>query len=183
MTEEITQLQTLIAGYESKIKEKETARDKFQRAAGLDELSEKTKKEISEIELDIEGLKEKLAEKKTEKSDALQKTAFDLSVKMNETLPRGSAIIEIDDRKVNIGWNRGCIERPYHALSGSEKIIFDGALANAFEATILWYECAEIDDENLALMLQKLLESENQVIMATWFKPVEIPRGWEVIEL
>lgn len=183
MTEEIQNIQTLIQGLETKIAEKETDKSQFERAAGIEEMAEKAKKEISEIELDIEDLKEKLLAKKSKKSNAVQVSLKALIKTMNKTLPQGSALISIEDSQVTIGWTKDKVFRPYHGLSGSEKVIYDRALAAAFKANILLFEAAEIDSENLTIMLEKLLESDNQIIMSSWFKPERIPEGWTIIEL
>jgi hypothetical protein len=184
-TEEIQNLRILIEGLKSKIKEKETDRDKFQRAAGLDELSEKARAEISEIEVDIQSLKEEIAEKKGEKSRSLNKTIIALVGKMNETLPTGSAAITIENG-VSIGWHKDGALRPYHALSGAEQKTLDGALSKAFKTNILIYDNDAADKKTVFEMLKILIDQDEQIIFTTHHYDIEnseVPKGWEIIRL
>jgi len=184
MNEEIQTIKSLIGGLEVQIESKESDEKLFNRAAGLETAAEKARGEIIDMETDLETIKENLAEKKSAKANALGATTKAMVIEMNKTLTSGTAILEISDEGVLIGWQKGGIIRPYHALSGSERICFDNALADAFNATILLYEAGDgVDRENLDALIKKLTGSDKQIILTHWFMPEEVPKGWKLVDL
>lgn len=176
---EIQMIENQIAGLKESLTALNQNKDDFVKAQGVQQ-------EERKIRVEIVGKKESLTEKKVElsqlkitKAEAVQETSRGLAEKMGEVLPRGTAVLEIEDGKVFIGWGN----TPYNGLSGGEKVIFDGALAHALDASILCYEAAEVDLENLDELIKRLSQSDKQILLSTWVRPTTIPDGWTVVEL
>lgn len=173
-------LKDQLQGLEQKgleLREKETL---FTKALGLDEQIEKARIKAGDLDETASGLKEELSELKEQKAASLQSTVEALTVKMNEVLPEGEAVFQINGG-VFIGWKIDGVTKAYHGLSGGEKVVFDGALCHVLEADVLIYEAAECDAERLDRMLDQLsaLPEAPQIIVNTWFEPQD-DHGFEV---
>ncbi len=154
----------------------------FLKLKGLDEEIAKAQKEKSDIEVKLQPLKNKIQALHNQKKEAVSKTVKAMGNTMNEVLPEGKAVINLEDG-LFIGWLNGEKTRSYDGLSGGEKTIFDSSLAHALKANFLIVEAAELDTANLEESLNKLYEIPSQVIVNTCHKPQIIPDGFDVINL
>jgi len=180
-----------IKGITEKDKELRAKERLFLKVSGTDESIEKSKQEVANIQADIEGKKEVLAELKAEKADAVRNTLISMQDKISELLPEGEGVVHLeDDGSFVIGWmlpNKPLV--PYEGLSGGQKVIFGQALGNALlgdaKEKMLIYEGGELDERNLNALLKQIGEKKDdtQIIINTWCKPANIPKGWNLIEL
>ena len=173
-----------LKGFEEKGKQLRAQEAIFLKVQGMKEQIEQSRSEAGDIESGIQDLKEQISELKGQKADAVKTTIVAITDKMNAVLPEGEAVFEIDGG-VSIGWKIGDVVKPYQGLSGGERVVFDGAMANALGAGMLIYEAAETDQERLPDLITKLSESERQVIINTWVGPApgDIPDRWEMVEV
>ena len=105
----------------------------FIKAQGLETAEAKLRGEVWEKKKDLEQKTADLKALKILKAEAVNESCRAMSDKVGEALPYGAALFEISDSKVFIGWDNA----PYDSLYGSEKRIFDGALAGSLGADIL----------------------------------------------
>ena len=152
----------------------------FQKAKGIDETIASTQKENTVTCDQIVTLKAEIADLKNQKTKALSSTAESLAEKMGEVLPYGKAAFRIDDDGVFIGWDK----TPYDGLSGGEKAMFDTALCHALKANIIVIEAAEVDQNSLKDLLEKLKDHESQIIINTCHPPAfEIDDNFKAVFL
>ena len=177
-------LQNRLVGLEAKGKELREQEAIFLKMHGLREQIEETRSSNAELDTDIQALKEELAELKGQKAKAVAGSVDAIREKMDAVLPEGKTVFEIDDAGgISIGWKIGKTVKPYRGLSGGEKVVFDGALANALGAGMLIYEAAEADGGRLEDLLLLLADSERQIVINTWAAPGDVPDGWTVTEV
>jgi len=176
---DIETIRDQIAGFEAKRKQLEQAEKLFLRAQGMKIEEEKIRDGLAGKEKALQDKRDAIRELRIQKAVAVGASIQALSVKMGEVLPYGKAIFEIEDGKVSILWDN----KPYNALSGGEKVIFDGALTHALEADVLIYEAAEVDESNLSALLHQLAKADTQVIVNTWSVPTSIPEEFQVVSL
>ncbi len=181
--------QNKIAGLRERRTQLRSEEKLFTKAAGIEELTEKSRQEVERFEKDIDAVKKDLAEYKAQKEAAIAPTLLAMREKISSLLPVGEGRIEIDDDgKVIIGWLFPVAPFVnYEGLSGGQKVIFDQALADALlkdvENKVLIYEGAEVDPANLKELLNKLPGVDAQTVVNTWFDPEEIPDDWKVVYL
>jgi len=186
---DIQMLEQQVSGLIGKIAALRSDNALFLKAQGLDEQKEKAGKELSEVEVDLQNVKEELSELQGQKANALRVTAEALAAKMGEVLPEGRALFEIGEDGVFIGWENQGKRIPYPGLSGGQKVPFDQALSHALlgdaKTKVLIYEAAEADRQHLDALIQHLTKSpENvQVILNSCHRPGEIPEGWQVVDM
>ena len=75
--------------------------------------------------------------------------------------------------------------RPYHALSGGERALFNSALCYALEADFVIIEAGEADAENLRGLIGRINSQhpDCQVLLNAWHRPARKPKGWYMEEL
>jgi len=147
--------------------------------------------QIEKLTAEYERLKEQAQEEKKRNTDLVaQKNATlgaitgKITDRMNAVLPVGTAIIEITaDQKFNLGWEIDGIMRPYKALSGGEKTSFDCAIALALGANVIIQEAAELDETRMVASLEKLGETDCQVICMACYPVKEVPEPWKMVQL
>jgi len=149
----------------------------------LDKQIELNRKNIDKLNIDFEKVKDSLAEKIDIKNNSLAEVVSRLKKKMNEILPKGNVVLDVSEGRFNITWEFDKKKRPYSGLSGSEKAVFDSALAHCFEADIIIVEAAELDSKNLESFLKKIAEIPEQVIVSTWNEVKKVPKKFNVINL
>jgi len=172
-------LTNLITGLEASLKDLNSKRDLFMKAKGLNEQTEKLRDEACKIRFEIENEKDKLKELTDAKNKAMMTVTAAMARKMNDVLPSGSAIIEInEDGSLLIGWFNGVAKVPYSGLSGGEKAAFDPALCKALGGSVLIVEAAEIDDVHLMDALRKYEAADVQCIVSSCHVPKDIPETW-----
>jgi hypothetical protein len=178
------ELQDQITGLDARLKELRAVKDRFVKAQGLEEESEKARQEIGELEIDLQAVKEELSELRDKKAQSLGTTTGALSDRISEGLPAGRGVMEIsEDNEVWIGWEKEGRRRPYVGLSGGEKAVFGAAMANALLGTgpkTLIVEAGEIDGDQLVAAMERLagLPEEMQVLLMSWHRPYSKPAGW-----
>jgi len=164
----------------------------FIKAQGIDEQIEKSRLEMSELETDIQALKEEITELKGQKRDSMAATMNSLAGKMSEVMPEGRAVFDIEEGgKVFIGLEINGSVIPYTGLSGGQKTAFDSALSYALLGDgekLIIIEAAEIDYQRLLTMLKSIEENSEdttQYIVNTWAKPRAgaVSEKWNVVEL
>ena len=179
-----------IAGLEGQLKNLLNWKAKFLEAKGLDVSIEKARVQIGEDESELQGLKEELEEMKLQLVAEVVKSTTAISNEMRKFLPDGIAIIDVNGR-FEIGWLKTGDKhpRPYHALSGGERAIFDSALtyalSGAHEDKIIIIEAGEADADNLNALIKQINQKhpEAQVIINAWSRPARKPQGWNLVEL
>lgn len=158
---------------------------------GLDNEILKGQEEILEIDKNLVKEKEKLANLRAEKETNVRGVMDKIHARVDKLLPYGKSVISIDEGQAIIGWTVDKTFVRYEGLSGAQKIIFDQALSYALLAGktgILEYEAAEVDKDNLKLLLERLNNTGFQVIVKTWYNPPvkgfsKILKDWNVIKL
>lgn len=180
---DIQTIQNQIDGLSARLKTLRADKDLFVKAQGLDEQAEKARKEITDLEPDLQVMKEDLAELRGKKTAALSTTGEALSAKMAEALPEGRGLLDISDEGVFIGWELGGVRRPYAGLSAGQKATFEPALCHALlgpGTKLLIIEGGELDQENLLSTMEKLagLPEDTQIILNSWHRPYGRPEGW-----
>lgn len=184
-------LQDHIAGLQAKLNELRGHAALFHKAQGLHEEAARAKRELVELETDLQAVKETLSELKSQRANAMATTTHALTERMNAALPYGEAVFDISDDGVFIGWRdpQTGITAPYNALSGGFRAAFDQALSYALLGNgghkVLICEAAELDDAHLISTMHQLekLPSDTQVIISTCHTPSETPLGWNVVEV
>lgn len=154
----------------------------FLKLQGIDEELSSCAIEKSELETKQADLKKEIADLKDKKRLAIEGTVLKLTGKMNEVLPDGEAVFNVDDG-VFIGWKKEGKTIPYEGLSGGQKSAFDAALAYALKANILAIEAAEIDSENITTLLNKIAGHDTQVLVMTCHNPSSVPEGFNIVEV
>jgi hypothetical protein len=192
MEHDIPTLQNQISGLEEKKSLLQAEEKAFIKVQGIDEQIEKSRTEMSELEVDTQALKEEISELKAQKRSALASTMNSLAGKMSEVMPEGRAVFDIgDDGSVSIGLENNGIIIPHAGLSGGQKTAFDSALSYAMLGDgekLIIVEAAEIDYQRLLAMLKSIEENaddKTQYIVNTWAKPKagSLGKKWRVVEL
>ena len=185
---DIEMIKSQIQGLSMRLQQLESHQRLFIKAQGIDEAEAGARKDNSNHEVDLQESKEKLAELLAKKRDAVKTSVDSLTSKMNEILPTGKAIFEIEDSGIFIGWQRPDKKRvPYAGLSGGQKVPFDQALCAALvgdaKLKVLIFEAAEADENNLNALIEKLTAApdDTQVIVNSWFMPEKVPDSWNVV--
>lgn len=193
MNEELIKQQ--ITGLEAKLTDLEKTKDLFVKVQGIDEEIEKARAAISDLEPDIDTLKEDIDLLKYKKNKAMDDTMEALANKMWEVMPIGRAIFRIDDDgKVFIGMEDNAKTIPYAGLSGGQKVAFDSALSYAMLGTgekIIIVEGAEMDMTRLYSTLKSIeqnADDQTQYIVNTWIPeewmdPGDISPKWKMVKL
>jgi chromosome segregation ATPase len=163
---DIQLMEQQLKGFEEKGKQLRAQEAIFLKVQGMKEQIEQSRSEAADLESDVQDLKEQIAELKGRKADAVKGTIDAITKMMNVVLPEGEAVFEIDGG-VSIGWKIGGVVKPYQGLSGGERVVFDGAMANALGAGLMICEAAEADLYRLTDLVAKLSETERQVIINT----------------
>lgn len=185
---DIQTLQNMLTGLESKKTQLQADERIFLKMSGINEEIEKAVQDKETILESLETAKKTRDDLKKKKSESIAATTTKIEKKMDELLPSGRAVFsyeEDENEKFNmaIGWNCDKKTTPYNGLSGAEKQIFDGALADLLGANIIVVEAAEIDPDNLQPTLEKLSKLDKQVIVNTWY-PVDIaPEPFKIVEV
>ena len=190
MNEQIQLLEDQIRGLSARKSELEIKEKRFFKVQGIEESIEKARSDMETYEVDLQAEKEELSELQAQKTVAVVKTTAGMLDAMNKFLPDGTAIIDINGA-VNIGWLKtGDKEpRPYHALSGGEKAIFDSALAFVLlgdaEHKVIIIEAGEADDKNLNGLIKRInaKPTDAQILINCWHRPAKKPKGWYLEEL
>uniref|UniRef100_A0A6M3IQ91 Uncharacterized protein n=1 Tax=viral metagenome TaxID=1070528 RepID=A0A6M3IQ91_9ZZZZ len=146
---------------------------------------------IGKFTEDLQEVKTKKETLKNQKGILLQDALEPLNQAITALLPRGEAVIVMDEDGLFIGWKDGVRLVPYLGLSGGEKILFDGALCAAMLKgsgdKIIVFESAEVDQGNLNGLISTItkVHPDVQVIISTWAKPdsFDIPEWWTVTKL
>lgn len=183
------QLQNLIQGLKISLAELRDRERLFIKAQTLGEQIAKAQTAGDVLEESLEAVKTKKAELKEKRTGILRNALKPLEDAITSLLPRGNAVVNLDDH-LFIGWKIDEKKTaPYNGLSGGEKVMFDGALASALlkggGQKILILEGGELDQSNLEGTLEKIIQAhpDAQVIVNAWYKPHEVPEGWKVIRL
>jgi len=176
-------IQDQIDGLTARLKTLRSDKDLFVKAQGLEEEAEKARKEITDLEPQLQTIKEEISELRGKKTEALSTTGEALSAKMAEALPEGKGLLEISDDGVFIGWDLKGVRRPYAGLSAGQKATFNSALSHALLGPgpkLLIIEGGELDQDNLISTMEKLagLPEDTQVILNSWHRPFGRPEGW-----
>ena len=183
-------LEQQIAGLQARLVELRAARDLHIRLQGIEEESSKVGLEMAETEVELQSLKEEVADLKARKAEETGKLTGQLTARMDQILATGTSVFEIGDEGVFIGAQApDGTQIPYQALSGGQKVIFQQALIYALMGEgpkCLIIEAAELDQQNLDRMLAVLekLPEECQSIVMSCHGPAAYPaRDWHVVEV
>ena len=173
-----------IAGLISKGKTLRANEAIFLKLQGLSETIEKTKRDRTKTQTDLETAKATKKELIAKKNAAVSASFSKIIDKMNEVLPSGQAAINLDDG-LFIGWDveEDGVYTPYNGLSGGEKQIFDTALAHVLDSNIIIVEGAELDNDHLLAAMEDLNDIDKQVLMATCHPVDVVPDGFVLVEV
>ena len=181
-----------IEGLRAKKKELEGNEKLFIKAQGIDEEIVKSQSEVSDLDPEIQTLKETISELKAKKRESLSKTMESLAGKMSEVMPVGKALFDIDeDGKVFIGIQTEAGAVPYAGLSGGQKAAFDSALSYALLGAgekLIIIEAAEMDYTRLIETIKSIEDNvgeDTQYIVNTWTRPRPgaVSEKWGVVTL
>ena len=175
-----------IGGLKARLKNLEADRDLLLKAQGLDEQAELARKKAEDLKENVDRQKKQIQAHKDKINSVMSTSTGALEAKMSAILPAGKPVFSISaDGEVFIGWVKPgeAVPVPYTGLSGGERVPFNQALLFALGGTVLIEEAAEVDREHLGPILQKLGESDIQIVVNTCHEPREIPLGWTVVEV
>jgi chromosome segregation ATPase len=176
-------LQDQLAGLETKGKQLRDQEAVLLKLQGLREQEETARVAATELEADLQKIKEDITATKSKRTELMAGTIEGIQNSISEALPAGKAIVRMDENGFFLGWAIYGREKPYKALSDGEKATFNPALCKALGADILICEAAEADADRLAKLLEGLAKLDVQSIVCTWFVPQEVPKGWNVVQL
>jgi hypothetical protein len=189
---DLKQTEEHIAALNKVIAEKNQKQAKLLKLQGLDDEILKREEELLTIDKDLVTEKEKLENLRTEKETGVRGVMEQIRARVDKLLPHGKCEITVtDEGQAIIGWTIDKIFVRYEGLSGAQKVMFDQAMAYtllAGKTGILVYEAAEVDKDNLKLLLECLKGTGFQVIVNTWYTPpvkgfAKILKDWNVIKL
>lgn len=180
-------IQDQITGLVEKLDQLREDEKVFIKAQGIETAEAKLRGEVWKKKKDLEQKTADLKALRIVKAEAVNESCRAMSDKVGRALPHGTALFQISDNKVFIGWDNA----PYDSLYGSQKRIFDGALAGSLGADILIYEFAELDVERMDATLKSLSEIDEQVICCAWVPPTggrgdvnyDVPDSWTIVNL
>lgn len=175
-----------IGGLRERLKTLEADRDLLLKAQGLDEQAEVARKKAEDLKESVDRQKAQIQAHKDKINSVMSTSTGALEAKMSAILPSGKPVFHISaDGDVFIGWVKPdeIVPVPYTGLSGGERVPFNQALLFALGGTVLVEEAAEVDREHLGPILEKLGESDIQIICNTCHAPKDIPLGWTVVEV
>lgn len=159
------------------------------RSNTLVEQIEKARVDRDPLETRLAEMKEVKVSLKTQKTLSLTGTAEKLQNEITKLLPKGTAVLRIDEEGIFIGLKREGKVTPYLSLSGGERAFFDAALANALmgnsQNKIIVGEMAEVDADKMSTLLEEISTThpDVQFIFNSCHEPKEIPNDWKVVEL
>jgi len=154
----------------------------FLQASGLEVQAANARKEAEGLQAEAETIKNELADKQQELAAKTSKALSGFLERMDAALPEGQAYFILGEKSVDIGWVINGVKRPLQALSGGERVAFDVALAHALGAGILVKEVAELDQDRLHLVMEKMLSIEPQVVLVTCHAPEVVRAEWTVCQ-
>lgn len=154
----------------------------FLQASGLEAQAVKARQQSETLAAGIETIKAELGELQLKQSTMTSQALTGFLERMNAALPTGMAYFMLGENTVDIGWIIDGVKRPLQALSGGERVAFDVALAHALGAGILVKEVAELDHDRLAMVMERMMTIEPQVVLVTCHAPEVIPEGWTVCQ-
>lgn len=175
-----------ISGLKVRIQTLRGERDQLIKAQGLDEQAEVARQRAEDMKEAVDKKKGEIEAFKHKINSVMATSTGALEKKMAGILPAGRPVFNVSaDGAVFIGWVKPgeSIPVPYLGLSGGERVPFNQALLYALGGTVLVEEAAEVDRDKLGPILQKLGESDVQVLVNTCHAPAEIPLGWTVVEV
>ncbi len=186
---DITDTKAHMEGLNQKIKNLRADRDKFMSAKSTDEQIVKSQTETNEAKELLTEQKADLNTLKAKKADSLKFTIVSMEEKLSEMLPYGSAVVEIRDGSMSIGWQLpGGIDNPevngvieYESLSKGQQKIFEQALTRAMldKGGLLVYECGEVDSDNVKALMKTIKGKPYQIILNAWKRPVAM-KDWVI---
>lgn len=182
-------LRDRIAGIKGRLSALRLAQATFQKAQGISEQIEKTRKDVEALETQATEKRRLIMDLQAKKNGLIVGALGKIVDEMNTALPsslRAMVSMSADGKSLSIGRSTedgkgGLIH--YCGLSGGERACFDTAIAKALQANLLLVEAAEMDDEALSCVLERLCDSDLQIIVSTCHMPSRIPQGWEVVEV
>lgn len=159
---------------------------------------------VAVIQAEIE--KAKIAANKAEEAEGEAKKALEAAISAQaeaigkldavlqqrsaEVLPDGYLVLADDGGKqFDVNWKRGDLVINRNTLSGGEQCVFDAALGHAMcPGAMLILEAAEIDVDRFPVVLNKLGELQEQVLVMTCHEPapmlanqVFMAKGWGLV--
>ena len=179
-------LEQQVQGLEASLKEAREKHRLLTKASGLDEQAEKAAQEAQEKTRQAQDLKAEIKDLQDQKAKAVGASSKALAEKMKEVLPYGEPVLDVEGGRILLSWQKNGSTTHHSGLSGGERVAFDAALAHALSegVGVLILEAAELDNENLAALLEKMGSVESQIIINTAHQPEgSIPDGWSVINL
>ena len=174
-----------IAGLKAKIKQLRADKELFVKAQGMAQEAENLRGQAEKKRTDVKLLKDSNAALIAKKNAAVSVSLEGIIAKMKEVLPEGVPVITVsDDGDVSIYWqfpNGRTVA--YSGLSGGEMAVFNTALCVALKANIVVAEFAELDENRLPLVLQKLDALDIQLIASTCHDVKNVPKEFQVVVL
>lgn len=186
-----TILENQVQGLEARLRTLRGELALYNKAKGLDEGAEAQRQDAADARKACAEAKDALQELKGQKAKAVAGTCAKLAEAMGQILPEGEAILQIeDDGAVTLAWKApdGRVV-PHAGLSGGQRVLFDGALANVLlghaKHGLLILEAAELDDARLALALEHIAATNpgTQILVNSCHAPAEVPAGWDVVRM
>lgn len=153
---------------------------------GIQEQVDQKRKECSDFSEEICDIQDQIKEIEEQRRKSVGKTKDTIENRMNSILPDKNAVVDFKEDgglvmglHFPMGEERFIVE--YSALSGGQKVMFDAAIQVAMGCSTVVIEAAELDNENLKVMLNSLKEMDLQVIVNTCHEvPDESQSDWQV---
>ncbi len=182
-------LKAQIQGLKAFLSELREREKLFIKSQTLQEQADKARTACDKLEDSLEVVKKTKTDLKEKRAEILKSALDPLAQKITSLLPRGEAVVSLDDH-LFLGWKDGERLVPYGGMSSGEKVPFDSALSRALlkgeELKIIVLEAAEEDENNLLSTLEKILQQKDpstQWIVNTCYPPKLTPEGWKRVDL
>jgi len=159
------------------------------RRAQVARMVEQSRAQVEKCAEQEQSAKVKLADAATEMSAAIEGAIDTLKTRAGKILLTGALNVLNTADACRLGWHRdgvGYVAR--QSLSGSERVIFDAAVAYALlgDGCTAFLDAGEVSNDALAMLAGISESCPCQVILCRWTdSKVRLPKmqGWKVIEL
>jgi hypothetical protein len=159
------------------------------RRAQVDEMAEKQRQAVEMLTQAEEKAKSELNSAAVQMSQALADGCVELAERAGQILPDGNLAIIATEERTRLGWNRdgiGVVMR--NCLSGSERVIFDAAVAYALlgEGCTAFLDAGECGNDRLEALAPIAARCKCQLVLFRWTdSKTKLPKmnGWKTIEL
>ena len=176
-------------GMATRIKENASRVEGATRRAQVERMVEQYRSQVEKCRETEETAKAKMQDASTAMAEALIAATGELKEKASKILPTGELGIGFSDEKIFIGWYReniGMVQR--RSLSGSERVVFDAAVAHALlgENCTAFIDAGEVGNDALVALAPLAERCPCQIVLCRWTDShIKLPKmaRWKIVEL